>query len=320
MSSTPATNTLEIAPDDVPLHPPDWLALALPGLIWGSSFFLIAEGLDAFSPFLVTWLRLVFGFMVIAAVPVTRRTVPRATWPRLATLGVVWMAVPLSLFPFAEERVSSSVTGMLNGATPVFTAIVAALVVRGLPPRRQLLGLFIGVVGIVLIASPSWSEGSSSASGVVMILVALACYGVALNIAAPLQRRLGGLPVIGRTLFVAMALVAPFGILAVGDSSFAWRSALAVAALGAFGTGVAYVLMASNAGRYGSTRAASTTYLIPAVSLALGLTFRGETVRAIAIVGSVVALAGAYLVNTGVRKQPAAETPAATPGVGVTQL
>ena len=82
MSSPPTSHAPEIAPDDVPLQPLDWLALALPGLIWGSSFFLIAEGLDAFSPFLVTWLRLVFGFVVIAAVPLTRGPVPRSTWPR----------------------------------------------------------------------------------------------------------------------------------------------------------------------------------------------------------------------------------------------
>jgi drug/metabolite transporter (DMT)-like permease len=56
--------------------------------------------------------------------------------------------------------------------------------------------------------------------------------------------------------------------------------------------------MASNAGRYGGTRAASTTYLIPAVSLFLGLVFRGESVEALAVVGSSIALAGAYLVNT----------------------
>ena len=118
----------------------------------------------------MTWLRLLFGFAVIAAVPATRTRVERSEWPRLATLAVVWMAVPLSLFPFAEERVSSSVTGMLNGANPVFTAVVAALLVRRLPPGRQIVGLAVGVVGIVLIASPSWSEGSSSAIGVLMIL------------------------------------------------------------------------------------------------------------------------------------------------------
>ena len=302
--------TAPIAPDDVPLRGRDWCSLALPGLIWGSSFFLIAEGLEAFEPFLVTWLRLLCGVAVIAATPAARVRVDRSHWPRLAVLGVVWMAVPLSLFPFAEERVSSSVTGMLNGATPVFTASVAALLVRRLPPGRQVLGLVVGVAGIVLIALPSWSEGSSSATGVVMIVAALACYGVALNVAAPLQRMLGALPVIARALAVAAALLSPFGVAAIAGSGFAWGSALAVAALGAFGTGVAYVLMAANAGRYGSTRAASATYLIPGVSLALGVLFRDEEVHLVAVVGSVVALVGAYLVNTAVRARAVRATPA----------
>jgi drug/metabolite transporter (DMT)-like permease len=292
-------------PEDRSLAPRDWAALAVPGLIWGSSFYLIAEGLDSFEPFVVTWMRIVFGFLVIVSMPATRQRVPRGSWPTLTLLGVVWLAVPLSLFPLAEERVSSSVTGMLNGATPIFTAIVAALIVRRLPPQRQLLGLAIGLVGIVLIAVPTWSddgEGGSSAVGVVMILTALACYGVALNIAGPLQRQLGSLPVIGRALAVALVLVAPLGIAGMTGSDFSWGSALAVAVLGAFGTGVAYVLMASNAGRYGSTRAASTTYLIPAVSVILGISFRGESVEWVALMGCAVALGGAYLVNTAVRR------------------
>lgn len=293
-----------VRPEDRPLAVGDWVALAMPGLIWGSSFYLIAEGLESFEPFLVTWLRILFGAVVVASVPESRQPVPSTAWPRIAVLAVVWIAVPLSLFPFAEQRVSSSVTGMLNGATPIFTAIVAALIVRRLPPHRQTLGLVVGLVGIVLIAAPSWSaesSGGSSAAGVVMILAALGCYGVALNIAGPLQRQLGALPVTGRILLVALVLTAPFGIAAVAGSTFSWRSALAVAALGALGTGLAYVLMASNAGRYGSTRAASTTYLIPGVSVLLGISFRDESVEWIALLGCVVALAGAYLVNTAVR-------------------
>lgn len=295
--SAPSTSR-PVAPEDVQLHPKDWLALAIPGLIWGSSFFLIAEGLDAFSPYLVTWLRIGFGLAVLASVPAARRPVPSREWPRIVTLGVIWMAVPLTLFSLAEQRVSSSVTGMLNGANPVFTAAVAALIVTAFPPRRQQLGLLIGMGGIVLIALPSWSEGSSSAGGVLMILGALACYGVALNLAGPVQRRLGSLPVIVRGLAVAFVLTTPLGLMGIGESEFAWRSAIAVGVLGAFGTGLAFVQMASNAGRYGGTRAASTTYLIPAVSLFLGLVFRGESVEALAVVGSTIALAGAYLVNT----------------------
>jgi drug/metabolite transporter (DMT)-like permease len=296
MNATSTEST--VAPEDVELHARDWLAIALPGLIWGSSFFLIAEGLDAFSPYLVTWMRIAFGLSVLAAVPAARRPVPRNAWPMIATLGLVWMAVPLTLFSLAEQRVSSSVTGMLNGANPVFTAAVAAIIVAAFPPRRQQLGLLVGLGGIVLIALPSWSDGGSSAGGVMMILAALACYGVALNLAGPIQRRLGSLPVIVRGLAVAFVLTAPLGLAGIGDSVFAWRSAAAVAVLGAFGTGLAFVQMASNAGRYGGTRAASTTYLIPAVSLFLGLVFRSESVEAMAIVGSSIALAGAYLVNT----------------------
>ena len=116
---------------------------------------------------------------------------------------------------------------------------------------------------------------------------------------------------IGRCLAVAGLILTPFGVAALGGSTFAWGSALAVAVLGAFGTGLAYVLMASNAGRYGSTRASSTTYLIPAVSLGLGVAFRGEDVHAIAIVGSAVALGGAYLVNTAVRPAAVRATSAA---------
>jgi drug/metabolite transporter (DMT)-like permease len=291
-----------IAPEDVVLQPRDWVALALPGLIWGSSFFLIAEGLDAFSPYLVSWLRIGFGMSVILAFGGRSGEPTQHDWWRIGLLSVVWMAVPLTLFALAEQRVSSSVTGMLNGANPIFTAIVAALFLRVVPPGRQVVGLLIGLAGVTLIALPSWSEGSSSATGVVMILAALTCYGVALNVAGPLQRKLGSLPVIGRALPGAFVLTAPLGIAGLTDSSFAWRSALAVAALGAFGTGIAFVLMASNAGRFGSTRASSTTYLIPGVSIALGVFLRDESVEVLALLGSAIALAGAYLVNTAIRR------------------
>jgi drug/metabolite transporter (DMT)-like permease len=290
-------------PEDRPLALRDWVALSLPGLIWGSSFFLIAEGLESFEPFLVTWLRIMFGLLVVACVPATREPVPRAAWPRLAVLGVVWVAIPLSLFPLAEQRVSSSVTGMLNGATPIFTAIIAALIVRRLPPGRQIVGLVAGLAGIVLIAAPTWSDdGGSSAAGVLMILVALSCYGLAYNLAGPVQRTLGSMPVTGRVLAVAFVLLAPLGIAAIDGSRFTWGSALAVVALGVFGTGVAYVLMASNTGRYGGTRASTTTYLIPGVAILLGIAFRGESVEWVALAGCAIALAGAYLVNTAVRR------------------
>ena len=76
----------------------DWLLLLIPGLIWGSSFFFIAEGLDAFQPALITPLRVLFGFLALIALPQSRKHVPKKDLPSIALLGVFWIAIPLSLF------------------------------------------------------------------------------------------------------------------------------------------------------------------------------------------------------------------------------
>ena len=89
------------APEDVELQPRDWIALSLPGLIWGSSFYLIAEGLDAFSPYFVSWMRIGFGMSVILAFGGRGVTPDRADWRRLILLSVVWSEVD---DPGAEER------------------------------------------------------------------------------------------------------------------------------------------------------------------------------------------------------------------------
>ncbi len=278
-----------------PMRPWDWLLLCLPGLLWGTSFYFIAEGLEAFPAALITPMRVGIGFAVLAAFPAARRSVPRADWGRIALLGVVWMAFPLTMFPYAEQHVSSSVTGMLNGATPLFVAAVASIVAHRLPPRMQMLGLLVGSLGVVLIALPTLGEGRASAVGVAQILAALSCYGIALNLAVPLQQRHGALPVLWRSQAVALALTLPFGLTHVDEVEFAWGPFLAVVALGVLGTSFAYVLAATNAGRLGSTRASVTTYIIPVVSLLLGALIRDEAVAVLAVVGCAVALLGAWL-------------------------
>ena len=275
----------------------DWLLLLMPGLIWGSSFFFIAEGLDAFQPALITPLRVLFGFLALVALPQSRKHIPRKDLPSIALLGVFWMVIPLSLFPFAEQHVSSSVTGMLNGATPLFVVTVTSLMHKSFPHRNQLLGLLVGFCGVLLIAIPTANNNSSSKFGVALIMCALCCYGIALNLAIPLQKKHGALPVIVRALAVALILTAPFGIAAIPNSSFAWHSLFAMVGLGVGGTGIAYALATTLAGRVGSTRTSVTTYIIPVVALFLGAIVRDEIVAGLSLVGCGVALTGAFLTN-----------------------
>jgi drug/metabolite transporter (DMT)-like permease len=269
----------------------------MPGLIWGSSFFFIAEGLDAFQPALITPLRVLFGFLALVALPQSRKHIPIKDLPSIALLGVFWIAIPLSLFPFAEQHVSSSVTGMLNGATPLFVIAVASMVHKSFPHRNQVFGLLVGFCGVLLIAIPTANKNSSSAFGVILIMCALCCYGIALNLAVPLQQKYGALPVVVRAQAVALILTAPFGIAAIPSSSFAWHSLFAMVALGVGGTGIAHALFTTLAGRVGSTRASVTNFIMPVVALFLGAIIRDEVVAGLSLVGCGVALAGAFLTN-----------------------
>lgn len=274
----------------------DWMLLVVPGTIWGASFLFIAEGLEAMAPNGITFLRVAIGFACLACVPAARRPLAPGDGRPTAMLGLLWLALPLSLFPFAEQRVSSALTGMLNGATPITTALVASLLSRQWPERPIVSGLAIGVAGTVLVALPDL-DGSSSTLGVALILIAIVFYGVALNLARPLQQRSGALPVVWRALGVAVLLTAPLGLPAVLAAHWTPRALLSMLALGGLGTCAANVLMTMAAGRLGATRASATLFLIPIVALVLGVTLRGERVAALSMVGAAVCLAGAWMIR-----------------------
>jgi drug/metabolite transporter (DMT)-like permease len=276
--------------------PLDWAMFLSIGLIWGSSFLLIAIGLDAFEPGLITSLRIILGASALWLVPAARQRMHREDLPRLVALSLLWVAIPFTLFPLAEQRITSGLTGLVNGAVPIFAVAVGSVMLRRMPGRSQALGLAVGFLGVAAIALPSISEGSSEAAGFLMALVASVCYGIAINIAAPLTQRYGSLPVMARMLGLASLWTLPIGMLSVRGSEFAWPSTLAVVALGILGTGIAFVLMGRLVARVGS-RASFATYLIPVVALILGVVFRDEAVHVLSVVGIGLVIAGALLAS-----------------------
>jgi len=268
--------------------------LVLPGLIWGASFLFIAEALRSVGPNGVAFLRIFIGFLTLALFPSARTKVSREDWGLVVWLGLLWFAIPMSLFPFAEQRVSSALTGMLNGANPLFATLVACYLSRSWPGRNVVIGLAVGIAGTVAMALPAMKEGESSALGVGMVIAALACYGMALSIARTLQQKYDAVPAIWRAQLVGALLTAPLGIRDVLQAQWTVGPLLSIVALGALGTAVANVLMARSAKVFGAARASSTTFLIPVVALALGVAVRNEEVAALSIVGGAICLAGAW--------------------------
>ena len=283
----------------------DWSVLAALSLIWGASFLFMAIGLESFEPGLVTLLRVGFGALTLLFIPAARVPVHRSAYPRIALLGFTWMAFPLTLFPIAQQWIDSSVAGMLNSGMPLMATLVAWLafawssrnLYSSFSPTgpRRLFGVLVGFVGILFISIPEASVAGTNAAGVGLVLLAVSSYGLAVNIAGPLQREYGSLPVISRALGFAALLCVPFGLVDTVGSSFSWSSLAACAAVGIGGTGVAYALAGLLTGRVGAVRMSIVTYLIPLVSIVLGVVFRDETISVWAIPGTAIVLLGAFL-------------------------
>jgi drug/metabolite transporter (DMT)-like permease len=289
----------------------DWGLLAAVALMWGSSFLLMEVGLRGLEPTAVTWLRILFGAVTLGCLPAARRPIARADLPWMAVLGLVWIAVPFTMLPLAQQHIASSLAGMVNGAAPLFTVLVATVWSRRLPKARQALGLAVGFAGVVAIDWPALQAGHATALGATLVLLATVCYGVAFNLAVPLEERNGALPVIWRAQLVALVLVTPQGVVGAASSTWSWSAVAAMVVLGGLSTGIAFALFTTLVGRVGAARGSVTVYFVPVVAIVLGVAVAGESVTAIALVGTALVLFGAFVTS---RRQDESATAPARPG------
>ena len=262
---------------------------------------LIAEALEGLTPGVITLGRVGSGAITLVVLRLLTGPPEQAIAGRdrgsVVILSVVWVAVPFTLFPLAQEHINSALTGLLNGSVPIFVAVIAT-VVGGTPPRGSLmLGLVLGFVGVVTLSLPSMSEEASQARGVLMVLGATLCYGVALNIAAPLQRRYGAVTLMMPILVLATLWLIPAAARDWDRNVWTADVVIPVLALGVLGTGLAYWIMATLVGRVGPIPASFITYLIPVVSLLLGILVRGDHVATLSLIGAALTTVGALLAS-----------------------
>jgi drug/metabolite transporter (DMT)-like permease len=133
--------------------------------------------------------------------------------------------------------------------------------------------------------------------GALLVLIAVACYALSTNVAVPLQQRYGALPVILRSLLVALALLAIPGVISLAASDPSAGSLAAMLPLGLLSTGVSYVAFTALVGRVGATRGAVAVYFVPVVAIVLGVSLEGEAAAPLALAGTAAVLAGAWLTS-----------------------
>ena len=288
----------EISDTNLQFGVTEWLLALGMALTWGSSFLLIDIIIQDAPTTFVPFGRSFFGMVALFFVPGSRNKIAPEHWRKIWILGLIWMALPFSLFPIAERTVASSIAGMMNGALPVVVIVVTAIWIRTKPSGQRIVAILVGFLGIVLIAVPSINDGSSAdAKGIFYLLAALMCYAVALNMARPLQEIYSPATLMMRVVSISTVLSAPLGLYALRTTTFTFALFGATVVLGALGSGIAFLLFGTLLKRTGTVRAMIPTYFTPIVGTFLGVLFNGEKVLALSLLGMLIVIFGAWLTS-----------------------
>jgi drug/metabolite transporter (DMT)-like permease len=272
-----------------------WLLFAAMCVIWGIPYLLIRVAVRDIAPGTLVFLRTGIGGLVLLPLalraggfrPVLRR------WLPLLIFSVLEMAIPWLMLSQAEERLSSSLSGLLIAAVPL-VGVVVAWVSKAAErtDRWQLSGLLVGLVGVAVLVGVDF--GSIDSAALIEMLVVVIGYAVAPAILARKLADLPSLPVVCASLLVVAIGYLPYAVLRM-PTHVAATGVWSVAALALVCTALAFVVFFALIAAIGPTRATVITFVNPAVALLCGVVFLDESFTLGMAIGFPLILVGSVL-------------------------
>ncbi|MAL60875.1 MAG: permease [Flavobacteriaceae bacterium] len=286
-----------------------WVYLFILSLIWGSSFILIKKGLVGLTDYQLGSLRIVLTSLLLFSVGFKSiKQIQKKHWLWIAISGFVSSFFPPFLFAMAQNYIDSGVASILNSLTPLATVIVGVFMFRILSTKRQIVGVFIGLAGtLLLILAGAEVHNSQNYLYSSLIIIATLGYALNVNIIKKYLTDISALAVTtGNFLFIFLpALVVLFytGFFeTILQSREMQLSALYVGILSLFGTAIAKVLFNKMIQISSPVFASSVTYTMPIVAVLWGVV-DGEQFGVLQIVAAVIILFGVYLSNKRAEKK-----------------
>ena len=274
-----------------------WLVLAILSLIWGTSYILMKKGLESFSAWQVASLRILISFLCL--LPLALRSFSKLNRENLLSILVIGFfgsGIPAFLFPLAQTRIDSSVAGMLNSLSPVFTLIVGILLYNRKVIRSQIAGVILGLIGAAgLLYSGSFTFNYYG----LFVVLATLLYGISSNEVSKVQG-LNGLEITSLAFFVmgpfALCLLLLTDLQAPVETENWLRNLGFIAVLSVAGSTIALILFYRLILDTSPVFASMVTYFIPIVATIWGLS-DNERLTSSMLISVLLILAGVYLIN-----------------------
>lgn len=291
--------------------PVKWILLFLLALIWGSSFILMKKGLHAFRPEQVAAIRI--SVACLATFPFVAgklKSLKKRSVPYLMVVGLVGSGIPAFLFATAQTRINSSLAGMLNGLTPVFTLLVGSLFFHTKFTARQIAGVFtgfLGAAGLILVRS-NGNFGQDAGYALLIVLATLG-YGLSVNTIKTYLGEVNSFLISGVSLliigipYLIFLFCTDFTTVLTTVPGAGWSFA-AIATLGLMGTAISNILYFQLVKISGPLFASAVTYMMPVIALLWGIS-DGEELHGLHLLAMCLILGGVALISRRRKDTPA---------------
>ena len=276
-----------------------WLpvaAVSVTLVLWASAFVAIRHLGKDFSPGSLSLGRLLVGAVALGVVASMSKRMPRPTgreWVSIVTIGVLWFGVYNVSLNEGEHHVDAGTASMLLQVSPILIAVLATMFLGEKFTTYLTIGLALAFSGVVLIGTADSDSGSRDLLGVALCLLSAAVYSISVILQKPLVARLPALHVTWLACTVGAVACLPFLGRLVDDTRAAPTSSILwVVYLGVFPTAIAFTTYAYALRHMSASSLGVTTYLVPPITIVMGLVFLDEAPPAIAYVGGALALLG----------------------------
>ena len=264
--------------------------------IWGSSFLMIKYSLEELNPSDIAIYRILIGALFINIFVRAKENIVKTDNIKIFIISFFWMALPFYMFGIAEQTITSSLAGLINGSTPIFVAFIAVVFYKLKVTKIQLLYIFTGFIGVGLISLSGGINDVSFEIGFLYALIASISYGIAVNMVEPLIQKYDSLIVIKMVIryafLISLIMLGPTASFKLPTVEV---SLIPMLILGIGGTGIAFLTYYKLLESVGRISSSFIVYMIPIFSIFFGYQFLNEITNSIQFIGIGVILCSAFL-------------------------
>ena len=281
-----------------------WILLIFLGALWGSAFMFIKVATPEYGPVALVNARLIIASLIFLPILLRKKylSLLKPIWRHVLILSVINNMIPFTLFSFASLGSSSNILAILNATTAFNTMVIAYFWIKESVTFKQIIGLILGFIGVIILVNPQNSEATLISS--ISCLLAAAFYSLSTVFIQKNSAKTNKLVLIGWSIVFSAVLMMPFSYLYLPDTIPSFEANISAVWLGAVSTGLGFLGYVRLIDKIGAVKTSIVAYFLPVFGILWGYIFLDEKISISVVIGCLVVLMGIFLATSNNNKLP----------------